>query len=312
MAAAAAAGAESSSPSAAEPALAAAATGGGAVQAAAAAVVNIGAAGITGLAQRLSSLTDGYTHAIYKRLVRSFDPFRVSGGRRLEQLLESGAVAGVGEDVADLLGLRRKAARPTASPDEVAKEKEREEQAAEKKEAEEADEAEEAAAAAEADTLDSVGGTSCARAWALRSFMLRTWALRVTFTHPYILIFTKYDPQLSRSMRMLVLTATLIVDLWTTAFLYAFVTGSSGADACADAMPPLTLVETVVVAALSSLLQVPLGIAIVYLAHSAGASDFAYRYPFVAAEITRRQATEKQLSRLSHEALEAELKLVAL
>jgi hypothetical protein len=294
---------------------------------------------------------DTFARAIYARLTRSFELLSVSGGRnsRLEQLWHSGA-AGISADVAAALGLEKRAEGagavaaaggggggggsgsgsgeekgavllPEARPASLAHGasakalatllKDSEEDALSARRAEAA-EAEELRLAGSVDreaekVLDQVGGNSFVRAWTLRAFLGRTWALSVLYQHPVLGIFSKFDPRLSRTLRVLVLASSLIADLWTTTFLYAFVVGGDAN----NPLPPLTIPETIVVALLSSLLQVPIGTIIGILATRAGEAEFAFRYPFISAELQRRKETEARLARLSKKALEAELAAIS-
>ena len=287
---------------------------------------------------------DTFARAIYARLTRSFELLSVSGGRnsRLEQLWHSGA-AGISADVAAALGLEKRAEGagaaaaagggggsgeekgaellPEARPASLAHGasakalatllKDSEEDALSARRAEAA-EAEDLRLAGSVDreaenVLDQVGGNSFVRAWTLRAFLGRTWALSVLYQHPVLGIFSKFDPRLSRTLRVLVLASSLIADLWTTTFLYAFVVGGDAN----NPLPPLTIPETIVVALLSSLLQVPIGTIIGILATRAGEAEFAFRYPFISAELQRRKETEARLARLSKKALEAELAAIS-
>jgi hypothetical protein len=251
-------------------------------------------------ARALSILSgDGFALAIYARLTRSFESLSVSGGKnsRLEALWHSGA-AGNSSDIAAAFGLSRRTAGATVAEGEAEgaaaaaaplspssraiatllhDEDGVDSLAAQRAKRLEA-EAEEAAAAAAAASkehesaahvLDSVGGWSCLRAWRLRSFLLRTWLLGVLYQHPVLGLFSKFDPRISRTLRVLVLASSLIADLWTTTFLYAFVVGGDSS----KPLPDLTIPETIVVAVLSSLLQVPIGALIGILATRAGESE---------------------------------------
>jgi len=246
---------------------------------------------------------DGFALAIYARLTRSFEQLSVSGGKnsRLEALWRSGA-AGNSSDIAAAFGLPRRAAGAgNAGAGVAAAEAEeaaaaaplspssraiatllRDEGGVDSLAAERAKrleaEAEEAAAAAAAASeehesaahvLDSVGGWTCLRAWRLRGFLLRTWLLGVMYQHPVLGLFAKFEPRFSRTLRVLVLASALIADLWTTTFLYAFVVGGDSS----KPLPDLTIPETIVVAVLSSLLQVPIGALIGILATRAGEAE---------------------------------------
>jgi len=254
----------------------------------------------TSAAARALSILSGDSHAqaIYSRLTLSFESLSVSGGKhsRLEALWHSGA-AGNSSDIAATFGLAKRdgiaaaagagtegegsAATPVSPSSRAIKTLLRSptggatERHAERLEAEEGEEAAAAAAASPehhetaARVLDSVGGWSCMRAWRLRGFLLRTWVLSVVYQHPVLSLFSKFDPRLSRTLRVLVFASSLIADLWTTTFLYAFVVGGDSS----SPLPDLTIAETIVVAVFSSLLQVPIGTLIGFLATRAGEAE---------------------------------------
>ena len=137
----------------------------------------------------------------------------------------------------------------------------------------------------------------------LRGFLVRTWVLFVLFNHPFFSIFTKFDPRNPRYLRMLMLSVILIGNLWTTTFLFAFVNEGGGIT---------TFIDSVVMALLSSLLQVPMSLIIALFIRYASVAEFDSRYPYVAAELRRRARVEKFLSKMSPALLEAELKSVSL
>ena len=251
---------------------------------------------------------DQYARAISSRIMRSFTSLGVSGGRNslLERIWHNDGTSGaISADVALALGLHASApAAPTGAtkvPVKAPVAAWTETDRAAEKDAEEV--GNDAGEGASESVLDKAHGSSCFRAWTLRSFLLRTWVLDVMHEHLVLSIFFRYDPVMSRALRVLVLAAALIGDLWTTAFLFAFVQeGEPG-----EALPPLTFSETIVVAIFVAILQVPIGALIEFLSSRAGEAEFAYRYPFLSAELKRRKEAEERLSKLSKEELEAEL-----
>jgi hypothetical protein len=223
----------------------------------------------------LQRLTHKYTRAIYSRIKSAFEGFRVSANSNLTFISKAAGI-------------------PTAIVEAVEVSKENEY-------------VEELLDAGQENIEEILHDIQTASTWTrfvkLRSFLIRTWVLFVLFNHPYISIFTKYDPRNPRYLRMLKISLILIGNLWATTFLYSFANEGGGIS---------TIPEAVVLALLSCLLQVPISLLVTFFIRNASSAEFDSRYPFIAAELRRRARVEEHLSKMSQNLLEAELKNVSL
>lgn len=246
----------------------------------------------------LYRLTHKYTRAIYSKIKGSFETSRISADSKLTVISKS---AGVSTAVVNAI-------KPTSEFDHL-----------------------ESMSDIESENVEGIleeiqNATSCRRFMKLRSFLVRTWVLFVLFNHPYLSIFSKFDPRNPRYMRMLKLLVVLIGNLWATTFLYAFVNleesgGDSGApvEEGGDMPPPSeggeetpkTIPEVILIALMSCLLQVPISLLTTFLIRTASVAEFDARYPYIAAELRRRARVEAHLSQMSQSLLEAEMKNVS-
>jgi len=222
----------------------------------------------------LQRLTHEYTRAIYSRVKGAFDNFKVSANSNFSVFSKA---AGIPSSIIDAM--------------EASKENEYLENLID---------------AGQENIEEILHEIQSAPTWTrfmkLRGFLVRTWVLYVLFNHPYFSIFTKYDPRNPRYLRMLKLSIALIGNLWTTTFLFSFVNEGGGVR---------SLPETIVVALLSCLLQVPISLIVAFFIRNASVAEFDSRYPFIAAELRRRTRVEEYLGKMSQTLLEAELKNVA-
>jgi hypothetical protein len=151
--------------------------------------------------------------------------------------------------------------------------------------------------------LSDASTWSCVRVWRLRNFIFRTWATMVWVDHEYFAVFTRHDARSSRTQRLLILTCNLLTNLFACAFWYAFRNdGGENPD-----LPEMEVTELLVVAGLSTALQLPINIVVDELMSAAGEANFTFRYPFLAAELSRRKRMQARLARLSRPLLEAEV-----
>ena len=220
-------------------------------------------------------LTHKYTRAIYSKIKTAFEGFRVSANSNLSFISKA---AGIPSAIVEAV--------------EVSKENEYVEDLVD----------------AGQENIEEIlhelqTASTFRRFMKLRSFLVRTWVLFVLFNHPYISIFTKYDPRNPRYLRMIKLSIILLGNLWATTFLFSFVNVGGGIT---------SIPEAIVVALLSCLLQVPISLVVTFFIRKASVAEFDSRYPYIAAELRRRARVEEHLSKMSLTLLEAELKNVSL
>jgi hypothetical protein len=224
----------------------------------------------------LKRLTHDYTRAIYSRVKGAFDNFKVSANSNFPLFSKA---AGIPSSIVEEMNISSKENESFEDLLEPGKQENIEE------------------------LLQEIQAASTwTRFIKLRGFLMRTWVLYVLFNHPYFSIFSKYDPRNPRYLRMLQLSILLIGNLWTTTFLFSFVNEGGGVR---------TIPETILVALLSCLLQVPISMITAIFFRNASVAEFDSRYPYIAAELRRRARVEDFLGKMSKKLLEAEFKNVA-
>jgi hypothetical protein len=122
------------------------------------------------------------------------------------------------------------------------------------------------------ESLEAQGASTCSRAWHLRAFIARIWVLRTVYTHNYFSIYSRYDPRFSRMSRLLLLASVLLGCVFVNAFLYALRKGRPGMD-----LPPLEIVEVIVIAFLAAAIQMPIHALLEALLNKSGRTEFSYR-----------------------------------
>lgn len=146
----------------------------------------------------------------------------------------------------------------------------------------------------------------CQRMWHHRAVVGRMITLRIWLRHTFLASFTRYDPQVSRLSRLLLLAVSILSNLFITALWWWFAQGASY-----DRFSPLSLDATLFVAVVSALMHLPLQKISAGLIVWAGVAEFALRYPSIARELARRTVLEQHLSSMSTEALRRELQATA-
>ncbi len=155
-------------------------------------------------------------------------------------------------------------------------------------------------------------GTSCGRFRHVASALGGLAALRVYYRHPLVAPFAVFDPRASRASRILLLAVTSLVNMWAAAFLYAYRWGAAppgGAPAAGwvAQLPALTLYEVALLGAAAAVLTLPAEWLLARALRGAGEAEFAWRYPSLAEELSRRAAADAALARVSSRAIAAEL-----
>jgi hypothetical protein len=179
-------------------------------------------------------------------------------------------------------------------------------------------------------------GGSLFRLWRLRGLAARTTCLRLYFQHSLLSVATRFDPMRPRSLRVGMLLVDVFTNLFVSVFWYSFtqwrpyvdappaagveagafvqepraaaafaLAAGAGADAAAAAARgaealgsavDLDAGEVVVVALISTAMTIPLLLVLDRLFEAAASAEFAWRYPFFAAELARRREAERRLA----------------
>lgn len=151
-------------------------------------------------------------------------------------------------------------------------------------------------------SFDTLSNWTPVRLWQMKGFLAQVWWLRIQFHHPYVSAFTRYDPRTSRTNRLLALLTLLLIDMFTTAFFYAFRNGNG-----VDDLPDLEIPEIIVLSVMTAVIAQPLSILVGALMRASGEAEFRLRYPSLWAELRRRKRAEDRLSQMSTAQLEMEL-----
>ena len=242
----------------------------------------------------LQSLTDKYTSDLYVRFEHVFDRFSITASH---EVIELSKKAGLSSAIVDVV---KESQQEMASQFPMLSKK--------NKETSETDSS--SLSSPSSIHLDEVKGSIFSRIASLRGFLFRTWFLQVVFTHPLLSLFTKHDPRNPRYFRTIRLAAVMIGSLWTPIFFYGFLHGNTSGTSSTkkESLGQLELLEMIVLAAMSSAVQVPISTALSILLVGAGKAEFNKRYPFIAAELRRRAKVEDELCKMSKPLLEAELR----
>ena len=117
-----------------------------------------------------------------------------------------------------------------------------------------------------------------ARLWGLRSFILRLAWLRVYTSHPYLSVFTRFDPLSPRLHRLLFVCAHVLCQLFLACFMYSYTNGVPGKPLQPDLPFPELVVLTLTIMTMSYLLCS----ALLFILSFASRAEFMFRYPFLA------------------------------
>ncbi len=123
-------------------------------------------------------------------------------------------------------------------------------------------------------------------------FLAKFYAQRFFYQHSYLSVFFRYDPRLPRVLRAIFIFTSLFHTLFITTLLYGF---THGAPAAGEALPPMTVAETVVNTVATSGLNVIFMRIFFTLMNSAGSAEFRWRYPILYEELLRRHKIEEVL-----------------
>jgi len=115
------------------------------------------------------------------------------------------------------------------------------------------------------------------------------WYTRLFFQHSHLSAFFKFDPRLPRLFRLMTIFIAQFNSLFLSALLYGFKYGSE------TNLPTISIIETIVLAIITAILNVP-SLAILFkLMNTAGMAEFTWRYPILVDELKRRHEFEKEL-----------------
>ena len=125
--------------------------------------------------------------------------------------------------------------------------------------------------------------------------ILEFWWRRLFHQHFYTSLLVRYDPATPRVLRALFAMTGFFTSVAIVIFFYGYQNGSVGG----EQLPPITLVETLVLSLMSSALTTPIVTALRILMTRAGRWEYVVRYPELMAEIGRRRMFENTLAQLS-------------
>lgn len=130
------------------------------------------------------------------------------------------------------------------------------------------------------------------------------WWNRLIFQHSHISAFFRFDPRLPRLFRLLIIFVAQFNSLFLSAFLYSFKYGDTGSNI---ELPQITITETIVLAIITAVLNVPIITFFVKLMNTSGIDEFKWRYPILYDELIRRHAFEQELSKYEIDELDVRL-----
>jgi hypothetical protein len=121
---------------------------------------------------------------------------------------------------------------------------------------------------------------------------------RILLQHSQISAFIRYDPRLSRIFRFLLIFVGLFNSLFLTAFMYGFTYGSNK-----TAVTSMSISDSLILSSVTAVLNYPSLIILSRLINSAGLAEFAWRYPVILDELTRRHRFENEISMCNEDEL---------
>ena len=130
------------------------------------------------------------------------------------------------------------------------------------------------------------------------------WWNRLIFQHSHISAFFRFDPRLPRLFRLLIIFVAQFNSLFLSAFLYSFKYGDTSNNI---ELPQITITETIVLAIITAVLNVPIITFFVKLMNTSGIDEFKWRYPILYDELIRRHAFEEELSKYEIDELDVRL-----
>jgi hypothetical protein len=147
--------------------------------------------------------------------------------------------------------------------------------------------------------------TTFKRMWILRGVIFRYLLLKLYFDLSWISPFTRYDQCRSRASRLTLKLGLLATSFWATMAFYSFKSNSVGVVADSNS---LSFQDLVIYNVLAVIFQQLILVLLTQLITSASEISFRYRFPFVYAEMRRRQASELRFSAMTPEELEEALR----
>jgi hypothetical protein len=147
--------------------------------------------------------------------------------------------------------------------------------------------------------------TTFKRMWILRGVIFRYLLLKLYFDLSWISPFTRYDQCRSRASRLTLKLGLLATSFWATMAFYSFKSNSVGVVADSNS---LSFQDLIVYNVLAVIFQQLILVLLTQLITSASEISFRYRFPFVYAEMRRRQASELRFSAMTPEELEEALR----
>jgi hypothetical protein len=147
--------------------------------------------------------------------------------------------------------------------------------------------------------------SSFKRFWILRGVILRYFLLKLYFDLSWIAPFTRYDQFRSRASRLTLKLGLLGTSFWATMAFYSFKSNAVGVVADSNA---LSFLDLLIYNILAVIFQQFILVFITQLITNASETSFRYRFPFVYAEMKRRQASELRFSAMTPEELEEALR----
>ena len=155
------------------------------------------------------------------------------------------------------------------------------------------------------DEICGSNATSFKRLWVLRGVIFRYFLLKLYFDISWIAPFTRYDQFRSRASRLTLKLGLLGTSFWATMAFYSFKSNAVGVVANNYA---LSFQDLLIYNILAVVFQQLILVFLTQLITTASELSFRYRFPFVYAEMQRRQASELRFSAMTPEELEEALR----
>lgn len=109
------------------------------------------------------------------------------------------------------------------------------------------------------------------------------WLKRMPYQHPWLSLIFRFDPQMPRIYRGILVTANILTSVALSILFYGYSNGSVGSGPIGDP----TIIETVVLSLITTATSLPISKFLFYLSTKAGALEFSARYAQLNVELTK-------------------------
>jgi hypothetical protein len=113
--------------------------------------------------------------------------------------------------------------------------------------------------------------------------LISLWLKRMPYQHPWLSLIFRFDPQMPRIYRGILITASILTSVSLSILFYGYSNGSVGSGPIGEP----TIIETLVLSLITTATSLPLSKFLFYLSAKAGVLEFSARYAQLNVELTK-------------------------